>query len=511
MLRNMATLRISTSSYGMSLLALLSHLGCGGEVADGASSSHGGKSGTSNGGTAAGGTSATGFGGGGGGVGGDAISSLGGSAVGGATVQLSCTVISEANGFETCDGGWSHRTVSKDCPNLLPRATSCTVTSVPGSCAVDADCTAQPHGHCEAIIMGGCYCSYGCIRDADCAAGQICRCGTDIGQCTTASCATDTSCPGGYCATYDTTAGCGGVGFACTQPSDVCVGAVQCPGGYCTLDVAGNRMCSPANCVIGRPFLVQGKDRRATQALRSDWLEVREDSALKQLSSEQRRRLGTHYVELALMEHAAVAAFGRLLLELMGHGAPSDLVGLVVSAQADETRHARSMFGLASQLLEGRVGPSPLSMKGVALGSALETLAYGTVVEGCVGETIAALEAAEATERVVSSQLRGLFAGIATDEWMHASLSWRIVAWLLTVGNEKVRAAVEQAFANAQAQAEPPCENLPADEAYGALTSETRKELRRQAWIAVIVPCRNRLLHPGGSGALPISNHSAVA
>ena len=64
------------------------------------------------------------------------------------------------------------------------------------------------------------------------------------------------------------------------------------------------------------------------------------------------------------MEHAAVAAFARLAMQLISFGAPSELVELAIQAQRDEVGHARLAFGLASELAGTPVGPGALSIDG---------------------------------------------------------------------------------------------------------------------------------------------------
>src|SRR5690349_3292760 len=70
------------------------------------------------------------------------------------------------------------------------------------------------------------------------------------------------------------------------------------------------------------------------------------------------RRAG---IEAAAREHAAVATFARLSLELLALGAPSDLVVAAHDAALDEVRHARQSYAIASALGETVVGPDALA------------------------------------------------------------------------------------------------------------------------------------------------------
>jgi len=122
----------------------------------------------------------------------------------------------------------------------LPRANGGACTA-PGTttdaCTNDADCTAKPHGYCAqvpTIRLPACGCLYGCVRDADCAAGQNCECGDPIGTCRATACATDASCPkGSLCASADLAwGGCASSpparGYQCQTQADTCLTNLDC-------------------------------------------------------------------------------------------------------------------------------------------------------------------------------------------------------------------------------------------------------------------------------------------
>lgn len=92
------------------------------------------------------------------------------------------------------------------------------------------------------------------------------------------------------------------------------------------------------NCVVGRPYaeggmlLVAATGEDGTEGARAAaWL-----------------RAGAG-------EHASVAAFARLSLQLMAHGAPMELLLAVHEAAADEVRHAALCWEMARQLGAGEV------------------------------------------------------------------------------------------------------------------------------------------------------------
>ncbi|MCY1071931.1 hypothetical protein OV090_44715 [Nannocystis sp. RBIL2] len=89
----------------------------------------------------------------------------------------------------------------------------------------------------------------------------------------------------------------------------------------------------------------------------------------------------------------------------------------------------------------------------------LVRLACDTFVEGCVGETIAALVATRAARRCTDPSVTAGLARIADDEAEHAALAWATVAWAVTQGGETVRSAVRALARDMHAaamRAEPP-------------------------------------------------------
>ena len=61
----------------------------------------------------------------------------------------------------------------------------------------------------------------------------------------------------------------------------------------------------------------------------------------------------------------------------------------------------------------------------------LAELASRTVHEGCVGETLAALIAAEQALEAKDPSVRAALQKIAEDEARHAEFAWRVVRWAL--------------------------------------------------------------------------------
>jgi hypothetical protein len=415
-------------------------------------------------------------------------------------------------GFVDCEGGSSYRAEKRDCPSLAPRAD---VTCTPGfiipdggyaGCKTDADCIDKPNGVCSVpadSLLANCSCGYGCIRDEDCGAGKICFCGNPVGYCVSATnCATQSDCADGFsCMTYVTNPGCGGTAFACQTPADNCVNDADCAlGSMCAL-VNGSHQCQKIMCAIGRPFLVAGEARVAGLAARGDWSAV-VAPRLGDLSDEARQTLARRWTEIGLMEHASIAAFARFALELLSLGAPPELLASTQSAMADETRHAQDAFALASAYSGAPVGPGPL-----AVGSALSSrtpveIVRTAIIEGCIAETLAAVEAAEALAHATDEAVRDVLARVAVEEQRHAELAWRFVKWVIESGPFELRDAARRELSNT-VETELAAASIPAGSpsgeddasllAHGVLAESTRHEIRRRVLSDVVGPCARAL------------------
>jgi hypothetical protein len=465
------------------------------------------------------------------GVSGSAGTSPGGAGSGSAPTPSACTdeTVLEG-GLSLCNNGLLHRASAVACSAPPPAE-----DTVPEEFAADAgagypcvrnaDCTDKPYGRCT-LDVNGPYCYYRCITDADCDAGQLCLCDDFAGggSCVSAGCATDADCgAGNLCAGN---APCGYQRFECQTSSDECAVDSDCPvGQQCELADFGElnplvspagfyRACRSGGCPIpGRPFLVAGIARSAACVERSDWC-ARSDGmagapeAAPALAPELRAAIARGWLEQALMEHASVAAFARFTLQLLAVGAPPRLVADAARAMQDEIRHAHDCFRLARRHAPSDVGPGPLPLDGALAESSLAAIVVGTVREGCVGETLAALEAAEALQHCEDEAARPVLERIAAEEARHAELAWRFVAWALesTAGREaaELRRQVREAFADelAATGARAPIGGFERELArHGLLGLPVRQALRARALSEVLAPCVSALLEATAPGS----------
>jgi hypothetical protein len=192
-------------------------------------------------------------------------------------------------------------------------------------------------------------------------------------------------------------------------------------------------------CVVGRPFYDRGVPRRArTRKLR----------ARRASSGKLQRLRAVAWSNAGAAEHASVAAFGRLALQLMALGAPTQLVRDAHRAALDEIGHAELCWALARRFGEGvtSIGPFPFSAP-IEAHIDLSDFAAELVRDGCVEETLGAHLAAELALTAPEPDVRDALSTIAREEAQHAVLSFRIVAWALQSGGARVRKAVRNAFA----------------------------------------------------------------
>jgi hypothetical protein len=231
--------------------------GTGGSFVD---TSVGGSTGATTGGS--GGSAGTGSSGGSAGTGGNAGTggSGGSTGAGGSQVEnpFPCLnpmpLTTPPGGYVRCSNGMVHRPEKMQCPESIPRSQVLNDGGAP--CSKDSDCQAQPHGYCQywsGLAGSGYACVYGCVKDDECAAGQICLCGTLTGSCvSTGGCTVDADCGGALmCVGYYEI--CERTRFACQSLEDRCGGSLDCAGtncaGGCDCQKSGTKASCMPRCV----------------------------------------------------------------------------------------------------------------------------------------------------------------------------------------------------------------------------------------------------------------------
>jgi hypothetical protein len=286
--------------------------------------------------------------------------------------------------------------------------------------------------------------------------------------------------------------------FACVTDSDACMVDSDCElGMMCMLDTDLVRRCMAPGCGgIGRPFIVSSEARVADGVARTDWAAACPLPAVDGLDAALCRALGRAWTETALAEHASIAAFARVSLQLLALGAPAELVERAHAAMADETRHARLCFALASAYSGAPVGPGELDVSHALAETELGQIVVTAIVEGCIGETLAAAEAAEGARQATDPVVANLLSRIAEDEASHAELAWRFVAWAIDSAPAETRRRIATelelvARAPLQVAGEEPSDAL---EPHGFVVGSQRRRLRAQVHAEVIARCAEALI-----------------
>ena len=419
-------------------------------------------------------------------------------------------------GYERCADGSLNR-VSDEVQDPTIPGDTCAGTEEDLSCTVDTDCTSGTYGRCLSGDRSGyygydtgvdntyCGCVYSCTVDADCGPDKACitpelmNTGYDYPVCKSVDCNTNDDCASDECALTSFHDGCSYVVNLTCRDTDVddCRVDDDCIGGEgpsCAPHYSDdNYVCQEESCAIGRPLLVGGVARKASDACRSDWT-ASVGVSVSGLNRKTRRALAKHWRGVAAMEHASVASFNRFSLQLMALGAPPELLLETQAAAADEVRHAQTTFGIASAYAGVPIGPGPLSLDGVRLDTDILAVLRGLVMEACVGETLGVAEAHAAAELAEDPAVAAALRTIAEDETRHSALAWKTLKWILDANPELklvAAAAFEEAIDELTREAGDGVEGL---DAYGVLSPERRLAVYREAVETLVLPCARQLL-----------------
>src|SRR6185437_2833239 len=166
-----------------------------------------------------------------------------------------------------------------------------------------------------------------------------------------------------------------------------------------------------------------------------------------------RAAVAAQWRENGRTEHASVAAFARLSLDLMALGAPPELLAGANSDALDEIRHTELCFSLAHALDGASAGPAPFPEAARARtlpktrALALAALAVDSLVDGALNEGVSARIIAKLARRCEEPAIRAMLKEIAADEGRHAAHGWDVVEWCLSEGGRPVADALRGAVA----------------------------------------------------------------
>lgn len=394
-------------------------------------------------------------------------------------------------GVDICAGGQYLRREAVECPTNFPDTNPCC-----GTCPDGMICNTQGEIACT--------CTTACTNDSQCMPNELCLCGQTAGTCVPALCKTGADCPDGQsCTSWDTTLGCLYLQFACTTPADTCSGNADCsatPNLFCAVQADGHRECVPGGCAIGRPFFVDGEVRTAPVLVRGDWRCPTPKPSLDGIDESMRGELAEAWERTARMEHASIAAFARFSLQLLSLGAGPDLIERTNQAMVDETRHARMAFAISSAYRGTPVGPGPLLVDNALEGANdAASILRLCIREGCVGETVAAMEAGEAASHCEDSAVALLLTQIARDEATHAELAYRTLKWALSTLGEEIKHVLRDEIERIQVELSTSPHTWPSAHemallSYGVVIGGEQLIIRRKVLAEVVLPCLSALL-----------------
>jgi hypothetical protein len=235
---------------------------------------------------------------------------------------------------------------------------------------------------------------------------------------------------------------------------------------------------------FGRPLLTPSGARVAAATLAGKM----NDSV-----TPEAKRLGTTWLAIARAEHASVASFQRLGLELLQLGAPLDLIRDAARAALDEIDHAELAGTLVTRFLGKKVSFDSLDLSDVPLRTTFLQLAQSTAEEGCIHETLSLVVLQEQRRACKDAGIQTVLDRLIADETRHVEISWRLLGWLVSAGDAGLRGEIEKMFAHepivsTHQHSEAPCKD------WGELDETHLKEVRRVAWRDLIRPCAKALL-----------------
>ena len=191
-------------------------------------------------------------------------------------------------------------------------------------------------------------------------------------------------------------------------------------------------------------------------------------------------------------EHASVAAFAQLTLDLMSLGAPPALLVSTQRDALDEVHHAELCFSLAKSLDGKSQGPAPFReakhtralLPGRSL--ALAQVGVDALLEGALLEGYSARLISKVSARCLDAGIAGVLNELGADEGRHSRHGWDVVDWCVSEGGEPVVIALQGAVRALPTKSKPSASTRSASgawERYGipgaTLEAETWAEARR--------------------------------
>ena len=190
----------------------------------------------------------------------------------------------------------------------------------------------------------------------------------------------------------------------------------------------------------GRPFVAHGVAKTSTSKVYNTRKGTKYSASWKMgpqpsvpASNPHNEEIGREWLKIAEGEHASIASFARFTLQLMSLGSPSELLVSSQKAKIDEINHAKFAYTFASAFLGSDYGPGPLDVKGALddVSSFPRSIVSSLIKEGCIEETVSAIEAHIAAYYAQDLSIKAPRIQIALDETRHAQLAWDALHWII--------------------------------------------------------------------------------
>ena len=218
-------------------------------------------------------------------------------------------------------------------------------------------------------------------------------------------------------------------GSICTSPYEYCA-AWPCDVSSAGCEESYSYSCLPCGAIAGRPYVVDGLPR-LPKAVASDRGKAVAPPLNGRIPNSVLSAAGHHWAVAGGAEWASVASFSKHSLELLANGAPAHLISGMHTAALEEVGHAEAAYALATSYLGVAVGPSALDTRDSGEVRSLPDVAVSTAREGCVAETVAAIEAQLTLAACIAPAACAALAVVANDEASHAALAWRELEWAI--------------------------------------------------------------------------------
>ena len=122
-------------------------------------------------------------------------------------------------------------------------------------------------------------------------------------------------------------------------------------------------------------------------------------------------------------EHASVASFSLFAQRLLAIGAPPELIAEAFDCAKEEIEHAKYCFTLATYYAGYHIEPNVYQPHSVSIIPDIKSIVEATIQEGCIEETLSALEFIEQDDPFV----QGVYFKITKDEAHHAAFALEIL------------------------------------------------------------------------------------